>query len=122
MDKWQGLQSFWSSFGIPAYDENSVDETMQMPYITYEARVDSLGFPVAASATIWMRSNSWAEISQKADEIGVYIDTMLTPLKIEGGYIWIYRGTPFAQRLPEENDEYVRRMYLNIMYEYLTEH
>lgn len=122
MNKWEALHTFWSSFTLPAYDMHSVPDNAVMPYITYEARTDSLDYKVAAAATIWYRTSSWAEISQKADEIGLYIDTMRSPIKIDGGYMWIVRDNPFAMRFPEQNDADVRTIELNILIEYLTEH
>ena len=122
MDKWMALHSFWSSFDLPAYDMNTVPEDAVMPYITYEARTDSLDYKVAAAATIWYRTRSWAEISQKADAIATYIDTMQSPIKIDGGYMWIVRDNPFAMRLPDQEDKDVRTIDLNILIEYLTEH
>jgi hypothetical protein len=120
MNKWQALQQFWSSFGVPAYDENVIPTDAKMPYITYEARTDSLDYPVAASASIWYRSDSWQEISEKSDQIATYIQKVLKPIPIEGGYVWIVKGTPFAQRMPDDQDRHVRRMYLNVLIEYLT--
>ena len=75
MDKAQALQAFWSSFGIPAYDQSTIpnadsaDHRPQPPYITYRVAEDSLGNPVLLSGSIWYRSTSWAEIEQKAKQI-----------------------------------------------------
>ena len=41
-NKWQAIDRFWNSFGIPAYDESSVPQGATMPYITYHAEVASL--------------------------------------------------------------------------------
>ena len=40
MDKAQALHSFWSGFGLTAYDENTVPDGAQLPYITYEVEGD----------------------------------------------------------------------------------
>ena len=37
----QTLHSFWSSFGLTAYDENSVPDDAVLPYITYSVSYDS---------------------------------------------------------------------------------
>lgn len=122
MDKAQALQGFWSGFGLSAYDENSVPDDASMPYITYNVATDSIERVLPLSGSLWYKSTSWAEISQKADEIaeviaasgGYYI------AKIDGGYLWIVKGTPFAQRMREESDSNIRRIYINITAEYLT--
>ena len=118
MDKWQALQSFWESFGIPAYDETTVPDNAVMPYITYNAVIDRLDHPTVMTASVWYRSNSWTEISQKAEEISdALIQVKTIPLDV--GYLYLTRGNPFAQRMVDEDDT-VRRMYIVLMTEYLA--
>ncbi len=122
LDKFQAIHNFWSSFDIPAYESTTVpeDETVRGDfYITYEATVDSIDRAVPMSASIWkLRTNSWDEISQKAEEISdALVQVKTIPMKT--GYLYITRGTPFAQRMSDEDDS-TRRIYLNIMAEYLS--
>lgn len=119
MDKGQAIQSFWSGFGLTAYDENTVPDDATMPYITYSSSTDSLDNPVTMYGSLWYRSSSWAEISQKKDQISEYISSM-QPIRIDGGYVWIMKGTPFAQRMSDPSDDLIRRMYININAEFLT--
>lgn len=118
-DKFQALHSFWSSFGIPAYESTTVPEDIGDFYITYESTIDSLDRAVPLSASIWKRNTmSWDEISQKAEEISdALIQVKVIPMDI--GYLYVTRGTPFAQRMSDEDDA-TRRIYLNIMAEYLS--
>lgn len=118
MDKWQALQSFFESFTIPAYDENTVPDDAIMPYITYNASISNLNSPITITANIWYRTNSWLDISQKADEISDSLVQVKT-IPLDKGYIYLTRGNPFAQRIIDEDDT-VRRIYLIIMAEYLT--
>ena len=118
-DKWQALQQFWESFGLPAYDENTVPDEAEMPYITYEASTANFDKPLFLSAQIWYHSPSWKEISQKAQEIARYIGYGYKILRIDGGYLYIQQGSPFAQRM-QENDDMVRRMVINISAEFFT--
>lgn len=126
MNKAQAIHSFWSSFGIPAYDQNTIpndddnaDHRPEPPYITYEVIEDSLNTPVALSGSIWYRSTRWAEITQKANEIAAEIGYGHKIIKIDGGYLYITKGTPFAQRMSDEDDS-IRRIYINLMVEFLT--
>lgn len=123
LDKWQALHSFWSGFNIPAYDENSVfsgyDDSPEMPYITYEAAAGSIDSDVLLSASLWYKSTSWADISRKAEEISEQIGLGGKLVPYDGGAIWIRRGQPFAQRMSGEKDS-VRRIYLNISAEYIS--
>lgn len=122
MDKVQAIDEFWNSFGLPAYDENTVptDDSVDYPYITYSVSTDSLGNMVPLSASLWYRSTSWEDITHKAREIARVIKTQHMPIKIDGGYVWLVGGTPFSQRMSDPNDDMVRRIYLNVSAEYLT--
>ena len=121
MDKAQAIQYFWSQFELTAYDENSVPDNAQYPYITYQAITDSLDYVVGMSASLWYRSTKWKEISQKAKEISEYITIGGKVIPLDYGYLWIFRGTPFAQRMSDENDPFVKRIYMNINVEFLTD-
>ena len=50
MDSAQTLQAFWSSFGLKAYDENTVSETAALPYLTYNVSMAYFDEPVMMSA------------------------------------------------------------------------
>lgn len=122
MNKAQAIHTFWSSFGLPAYDQSSVPSgsgSLQMPYITYEMKSDCIDREVGLTASIWYRSSSWEAISLKADEVAEKI-LEIDPIKVDKGYCWIKRGSPFAQRMSDEDDS-VRRILINITVEYLTE-
>lgn len=120
MDKAQAIDNFWNSFGLPAYDENTVPQNAEMPRITYSIVSDSLGSPVSMSASVWYRSSSWKDISLKTKEIekrlGEHGGEVIT---LDEGKMWIVKGTPFAQRMSDP-DNSIRRIYLNIQVEFLT--
>ena len=120
MTKAQAIHSFWNSFGIPAYEATTVnDEQTDDFYITYEVVTDSLDRAVPMSASIWeLNSTSWANVTAKAEEISdALIQVKTIPLDI--GYLYVTRGQPFAQRVSSEDDS-VRRVYINIMAEFLA--
>jgi hypothetical protein len=123
MTKGQAIQYFWESFGLTAYDENTVPDDAKLPYITYSVETDSIGNTVMSNTSLWYRSYSWKEISEKAEEIAQAIVRMYPPsIKIDGGRLYITKGTPFSQRMKDESDDAVRRILLNINYEFLTEY
>lgn len=121
MDKWQALDDFWNSFEWPAYDENAVPDDAEMPYITYAASVSSFENPVPLTASLWVRSTGQlASISQKAEEIAERVSPYaLQPLG-GGEYIFITQGNPFAQRLADTDT--TKRVFINLMAEYLSAH
>lgn len=123
MDKWQAIHNFWNSFGIPAYDENTVntgEESPNPPYITYNALTGAVGQSLNLTASIWYKGYSWEEISQKADAIAEAIGYGFTLENVDGGYIYITLGQPFAQRMNDPEDDSIRRVYLILNAEFLT--
>lgn len=121
MTKDEAIHSFYSGFGLPAYDEDTVPEGSALPYITYSVSTDSIGNMVILSASLWYRSTSWGAIQDKADEIAAAIGYGGKIIKIDNGYLWLVKGSPFAQRMSEPSDKMVRRIILNINAEFLTE-
>lgn len=123
MTKGQAIQKFWESFKLPAYDETSVPDNAEFPYITYSVHTGSLDDLCITNASLWYRTYSWKEISEKTEEIAKAIVQMNPPsVKIDGGRLFITKGSPFAQRMRDENDDAIRRMLLNVNYEFLTEY
>lgn len=122
MDKWQGLQSFWESFGIPAYDENNVPDDAQMPYITYQASIGSFEDRVPLSASVWYYGTSWKPISNKVDEISRRLKGWTLVKLGDGEYIFIAKNdnSQFAQRMRDESSNLTKRIYLTIFAEYFT--
>ena len=127
MDKAQAIHSFWSGFGWLAIDEVSAYDTRSAEtigatdrYITYEVLTGNLGNPLSLSASLWHRSTSGVDISQKADEIAAYIGYGGKTIPIDDGYIWIKLGQPFAQRMPDEANYDTRRIVLTIEVDFLT--
>ena len=90
MNKAQALHEFWSGFGLPAYASETVPDTATLPYLTYDVSTDSLDYVVNLNASLWYRSMSWKEISDKAEEIAQYIVTMQPPtLELDNGRVYI---------------------------------
>lgn len=121
MDKSQAINAFWNSFGLHAYGENSVPDDATFPYITYSQATDSLGNVVLLNASIWDRSSSWVTVSQKAEKIAQTLaEYGYYKMKLDNGYLWMVKGTPFAQRMSDPIDREIKRIYLNVNAEYLT--
>ena len=119
MNKMQTLHSFWSGFGLKAYDENTVPDNAVLPYITYEAASNDFGSSVALSASVWYRSSSWSDITAKEQEIADFIGRGGRMIAYDGGAMWIVKNTPWAQRMSEPSDDTIRRIVLNISIEFL---
>lgn len=121
MDKYQAFNAFWNSFGIPAYDENTVPEGTEMPYITYGVATDGWDVNIPATASIWYRDSSWVDISLKTEQIAQAIgENGYYSVPIFGGYMLVRKGEVFAQRMDDPDDDGVRRVLLSILVEYLV--
>lgn len=121
MNKSQAINSFWNSFTWPAYHEYSVPDNATFPYITYSEATDSLGNVVSLSASLWDRNTSWERITLKGEEIAKAIaEYGHHTIKLDAGYLWLVKGNPFAQRMNDPNDDQIKRIYLNVLGEFLT--
>lgn len=119
MNKMQALHSFWSGFGLKAYDENSVPDSTPLPYLTYESSVSDFGNTLAQTANLWYRSSSWADITAKEQEIAEFITRGGRTIAYDSGAMWIQKASPWAQRLEEPSDDMIRRIILNVTVEFL---
>ena len=120
MTKAAAIYQFWSSFGLTAYEENTVPDDATFPYITYQLVTDSFDREVAVTASLWYRSESWTAINAKTEEISQKISRGGKIISCDGGAIWLKRGQPFAQNMGDESDYLIKRKYLNITAEFMT--
>lgn len=121
MDRWEALYQFWSSFGVPAYEENSVPDLDQVtfPYITYEAKVGGWEEPVACTASIWDESYSWAAADRLSDTIESAI-RLSDPVAYNGGMYRVWIGdTPFSQNMGDPDNDKIKRKVLNVNFEFM---
>lgn len=120
MNKIQALNQFWEdASGLTAYDETSVPDTAVLPYLTYETVTDQFGQEVAVTTSLWYRSTSWAEVSQKELEIADYIGRGGRMVTYTGGAFWIKKASPWSQRLSDASDDMIRRVVLNVTIEFV---
>lgn len=124
MTKAAALYSFFSSFGIPAYEENSIysmKNAPAFPYLTYEIQTDSFSeYDAALSFSLWYSSESWVSANAKSAEISAYIGSGGKVIPCDGGYILIQRAHPFAQNMGDDSDDMIKRITHNISVRYYT--
>ena len=130
MDRWQAQNEFWSSFTyedeegetvyIEAYDESSVPDDAELPYITYQAQAGPFETILNVTASVWTRSQYWDMADKIADEIESRIKSMGCP-EIDGGRYRVYIGeTAFAQNMGDPTDDMIKRKVLNVNFEFMT--
>lgn len=120
MTKAAAIYQFWNSFGLTAYEENTVPHDATFPYITYQLVTDSFDREIPLAASIWYRSESWTDINAKTEEISQKISRGGKIIPCDGGAIWLKRGQPFSQNMRDESDDLIKRKYLNITAEFMT--
>lgn len=125
MTKASALYQFFSSFGLEAWEENSVytlESPPEFPYLTYEMNTDAFGdYDTALTFSLWYRSkNDWYPANQKAEEISAAIGRGGTIIHVDDGYLLIMRGSPFAQSLGDPSDDMIKRKLFNITVRFYT--
>lgn len=111
------LYTFFSSFGWPAYAENSIPDSAELPYITYSPVQPDWRDEAILQARLWDRSTTYADVNAKADQIAKRIGEGLR-VPARGGFIWINKGAPFAQTMSTSAD--IKVLYLNMTLQSLT--
>lgn len=124
MTKMQALNQFFESFGLDAYQEDSIyaaGTALPLPYITYNITLDNLyGGSRGCHMTVWYRTASWKPLEDKQAEIAESIGISGKVIPVDGGYIWIKRGKPFAQPMGDPADKFVKRIVFNLEIEFET--
>ena len=121
MTKEAALYSFFSNFGLPAFEENSVPSQQEFPYLTYELATSDFDHPVPIAVSLWFRSTSWLAANLKARQISTAISRGGVTIPCDNGAIWITRGEPFVRSSGDGSDSEVKRKLLNLTVEFFTE-
>lgn len=119
MNKVEAVNGFFNSFGWKAYDEGTVPTGATMPYITYSLQTDAFNEQVSLTVNLWGRGTSWRAVEEKVADISSAIGRGGKMIGYSGGAVWIKRGSPFAQRVVDEDDD-VRRIMILIDAEYCS--
>ncbi len=124
MDKVQAFNTFWASFGLPAYDENTVpdgEHAPKFPYLTYSVSVSEFDSQVPINVSLWYRSNTWKDAENKMRELEKAISARGgARVSFTNGVIWFTRGSPFYQHMNDDSDELIKRIYVNVTAEFFT--
>ena len=92
------LDEFCNSFSIPAYSENTVPDTVDVPYLIYPIVEPEWNQKTPWHIQGWYRSKSNADLYAKADEIVHAIGTGIT-IRTGSGFLVIYPDTPLIQTM-----------------------
>lgn len=124
MNKAQAINGFFLLFGVPAYEENSVPDGAELPYITYQLIDGFFGNEQPIAASIWAVDgngrSALKSVVDKGYEIGAKLGRGGVFIKCDGGMIWLKRGEPFSQIMGDAESGAIKRNYINLTAEFLT--
>lgn len=122
MTKAAALHEFFNGFGILFYPSTNVPEDVVFPWGTYELITSAWeGGEVGITVNLWYRTESESMPNAKAQEISKAIGLGGKILRCDDGAIWLKRGSPWCQSLRDDTDEMIKRRYINVSAEYMTE-
>lgn len=128
MNKWEVQQAYWESFGLRAFNEQTVPATIPdddgdmvplvPPYITYEPAIGSINETVPISAKVWYYGTSNAEVTNKVTEMEPNVNRVL---EYDGGVLKVRKAERWARQAPEDpTDEQIRAIELNVEMEFIS--
>ena len=121
MTKDKALHAWFSQF-LTAYPTSNVPEDAVFPWLTYELITGSWeSGKIALTVNLWYYTESEAVPNAKAQEIADAIGMGGTFVFYDGGAMWITRGSPWCQNIADESDKNIKRRYLNLTVEYLSQ-
>ena len=125
MDKFEAQHAFWSSFSVPAYEENSVPDEPTLKelgvnqYITYQKANGIFGASAVINPRIWTRSESWND----ADALELAVQQRLEKgdhrIFYSGGMIWATPEENFAQSIGDPDDPLIKGYRLAVRLQFL---
>ena len=112
--------------GWEAYPETSVpskaagyDTDAAFPYMTYSIPTSAFNAgEVSASVNLWHRTRSESVMNDAADALYDAIGRGGVRISFDGGFVWLKRGSPFAQAIAE-TDPKIKRRYVNLTAEWM---
>lgn len=118
MTKGAALQQFFGQF-MTAYASNAVPDDAVLPYLTYDAVMDTWANSVSITVNMWFHTTSEAVPNAKAQELLTALTQGDPTLPCDDGIIWLKPGSPFSQSLADDTDKNIKRRYINVTAEFL---
>lgn len=113
------LERFFNSFGIPGYPKTSVPDKVAFPYLTYEIYDgDFLSGEAYPSIEVYYYTESESVPNAMVRTISNRIGLGGVVLPYDDGAVWIKKGNPYAQNVPNE-DSTIKQRHINLIYEFL---
>lgn len=109
------LSKFAPTFRSPILS-SVFDEQNPQPneYIEYSANMDNFNSDFIQAITIYSKSTAYTKVMEIVDKIENTITENGIRVSSDWGYITIYKGSPFYQDKPDEDDT-IRAGYVNLL-------
>lgn len=109
------LSKFAPTFRSPILS-SVFDEQNPQPneYIEYSANMDNFNSDFIQAITIYSKSTAYTKIMEIVDNLESTITENGIRVSSDWGYITIYKGSPFYQDKPDEDDT-IRAGYVNLL-------
>lgn len=109
------LSKFAPTFRSPILS-SVFDEQNPQPneYIEYSANMDNFNSDFIQAITIYSKSTAYTKVMEIVDNIESTITENGIRVSSDWGYITIYKGSPFYQDKPDEDDT-IRAGYVNLL-------
>lgn len=104
------LYAFYSGFGLPAYEVNTVPDDVTLPYITYLYNEPQYQSPATHYAQIFMRTNSNTALLEKAGDI---VSAIGEGVVLDSGVV-IRPSTPLVQIMHDASNSDIRIAYISL--------
>lgn len=109
------LSKFAPTFRSPILS-SVFDEQNPQPneYIEYSSNMDNFNSDFIQAITIYSKSTAYTKVMEIVDKIENTITENGIRVSSDWGYITIYKGSPFYQDKPDEDDT-IRAGYVNLL-------
>ena len=112
---YEWLSGFAPTFRSPILSTMFDDENPKPnDYIEYSADVGNFNTEFIQAITVYTKSTGFSNLMNIVDSIESAIGEKGIKIADEWGYITIYKGTPFYQDKPDEDDS-IRAGYINLL-------
>lgn len=102
---------------LPCFAEGDVPAGQALPYATHRMQVGSFGDQGSVEVDVWCEPGRAAQADGYCSRLRSTIGHGGEIVSCDGGALWLRRGTPFAQPVPDTRAE---RRYVNVDIDYLT--
>lgn len=122
MTKDKAIYNFFSGFGLSTHAAANVPKDTQLPYLTYELNLSAFEEgEVGITVQLWYYTESETLPNAKAQELSEAIGRGGKIIPCDSGAIWLKRGSPWCQSISDASDTNIKRRYINVTAEYLTQ-